>query len=55
MATFVRLKRKRNEEPTDSILVACKKGKQDVNASKDGNLQNELFKLAGTVNSKVRS
>lgn len=59
MATFVRLKRKRREEPTDSLLVACKKGKTDLASQEDSGpavgVQKELFKLAGTVSSKVRN
>lgn len=47
MATYVRLKRKRDEEPTDKLLIACKKGKTE-----DANVQ-VVFQRAGTVSTKV--
>ena len=65
---LVRLKRKRCEEPTESLLVACKRGKpsdegqttaddngKGTNNSSSCVVQKEIFKLAGTVNSKVSS
>ncbi|XP_067951338.1 probable RNA polymerase II nuclear localization protein SLC7A6OS [Watersipora subatra] len=54
-ATFVRLKRKRCEEATDSLIVACKRGKvSETEGGTPGNssTHREVFKLAGTVNSK---
>lgn len=45
MSAILRLKRKRNEEPTDTIVLSRKRSKpgDDLN-------QREVFRLAGTTN-----
>ena len=52
MTAVVRIKRRRNEDPQELLLLSCKKLKSDT--EKDTDLsQKTLFKFAGTVNSKV--
>lgn len=55
MATIVRVKRKRNAEAVQNILVSCKKAKTDEAGSvaKDDNVCQSYLKFAGTVTSKV--
>ena len=55
MATIVRVKRKRNVEAAQSIVVSCKKAKSDVanNEANDENDCQSCLKFAGTVTSKV--
>ncbi|XP_069113761.1 probable RNA polymerase II nuclear localization protein SLC7A6OS [Argopecten irradians] len=48
MATIVRIKRRRADEPIENILVSCKRRKND---EEDHNLQSSL-KFAGTANSR---
>lgn len=55
MATILRVKRKRNEDPVENIVVSCKKIKSEVHDSRnheEKDLQSSL-KFAGTVTSKV--
>nr|XP_034337562.1 probable RNA polymerase II nuclear localization protein SLC7A6OS isoform X1 [Crassostrea gigas] len=54
MATIVRVKRKRNAEAVQNILVSCKKAKTDEAGSvaKDDNVCQSYLKFAGTVTSK---
>lgn len=55
MATIVRVKRKRNAEAVQNILVSCKKAKTDEAGSEanDDNVCQSYLKFAGTVTSKV--
>ena len=55
MATIVRVKRKRNVEAAQGIVVSCKKAKSDVanNEANDENDFQSCLKFAGTVTSKV--
>ena len=57
MAAIVRVKRRRNEDPADSIIFSCKRTKlveADSTASGDNyECFNSQFKFAGTVTKKV--
>ena len=52
MATIVRVKRKLTEEPTEKIVISCKRHKDS--SSNHDQPHKEVFKLAGTVKSKVK-
>ena len=55
MATIVRVKRRRYEDPLESIVISCKRKKGDdisVACSVENESQSSL-KFAGTVSSKV--
>lgn len=49
MDTIFRLKRRRDEEPSEALLVTCKRAKK----SDDGASVSALLKFAGTVDKKV--
>lgn len=55
MATVVRLKRRRDEDPLEVLLLAAKKhkGEQGKEDSADVTCDKSVFKFAGTVSSKV--
>ena len=57
MAAIVRVKRRRNEDPADSIIFSCKRTKlveADSTASGDNyECFKSQFKFAGTVTKKV--
>ena len=54
MATIIRVKRRRNEDPLESLLVSCKKARSEAKLSQNtlDQLNNEL-QYAGTVLGKV--
>lgn len=52
MATVVRVKRKLAEEPTEKIVISCKRPKGS-DLDNEGETLKEVFRLAGTVKSKV--
>jgi len=52
MATIIRLKRRRNEDPLEVLYLANKRRKRDVAENSNDDTTN-LFRFAGTVKSKV--
>lgn len=51
MASVIRIKRKRNEEPAPAIVVSCKKPRKDDGL--DEPLSQNVLTLVGTVKSGV--
>lgn len=53
MAAILRVKRKRNADPAESIVLSCKKQRNDdESSSTDCQIKNK-FKFAGTTSEKV--
>ena len=55
MAAVLRVKRKKDEEPLDALLIACKRQKTAQEAEKVSEPLTATFKFAGTVKNQVRS
>ena len=55
MAAIVRVKRRLNEDPVDSLLLSCKRFKSDETVEKENDTGEvkSVFKFAGTLPSKV--
>ncbi len=53
MAAILRVKRRRDEEAADSLVLLCKKQKLDDGATPDANNVQTVFKFAGTLSDKV--
>lgn len=49
MAALIRLKRKRHDDPTEAVVLSCKKSK----ATHCGSDVREVFRLAGTFDLNV--
>ena len=58
MAAIVRVKRRRDEDPANSIILKCKKAKQsfseEQSSSEESNAVDSVFKFAGTLPERVR-
>ena len=58
MAAIVRVKRRREEDPADSLLLSCKRVKKTTTSTRQTNEQSpdekSYFRFAGTVSEKVR-
>ena len=57
MAAILRVKRRRNEDPADTLVVSSKKFKESAESegacAKEADVVDSVFKFAGTVNKKV--
>ena len=57
MAAVVRVKRRRHEDPADSLLLSCKrlKSSEEPNTTRDEDLEaiQSVFRFAGTVTETV--
>lgn len=53
MATIVRVKRRRNEEPAEVLLVSCKKPKNETVSPEEEKEPQDVLKFAGTLTTKV--
>lgn len=54
MATILRIKRRRHDDPLDTVLVSCKKRKENQEKEEGQSLDIQNFlKYAGTVSNKV--
>ena len=57
MAAILRVKRRRSEDPAESLVILSKRCKQsltqDEASSVDGSAVDSIFKFAGTVDKKV--
>lgn len=52
MDTVFRLKRRRREEPSDSLLITCKRSKKNDEETSEGPIT-AVLKLAATVDKQV--
>ena len=55
MATIVRVKRRRHEDPLESLVVSCKRKREEQTSAADNDINDSQssLKFAGTVSSKV--
>lgn len=55
MATIVRVKRRRHEDPLESLVVSCKRKREEKTSAADNDINDSQssLKFAGTVSSKV--
>ena len=58
MAAIVRVKRRRDEDPVESIVVKCKRKKESDHMIDESNIDESVdvksvFKFAGTIAGKV--
>ena len=57
MAAIVRVKRRINDDPADSLVLSCKRPRKGSDSEASGNNDSEevknLFKFAGTVKAEV--
>lgn len=54
MAAVIRIKRRLEDEPSDTLILNCKKRKTDGEADSEEAELSTILKFAGTVTSQVR-